>query len=78
MINRIGGNDEFCKTARKPYDLAVCVTLILYSNYVSGVNVDSDGNWKDIEWRGKPISADTEWLDAIKLADKLFNIKHKF
>lgn len=39
---------DFCKTARKPYDLLVCACLIAATDYL-GYDVSSDGrfkNWK--------------------------------
>ena len=41
--------DEFCKTARKPYDIAVVAILCLLHHY-GGTSVRSDGSpsdWKD-------------------------------
>ena len=67
FIKRKGGNNEFCKTARKPYDLIACVTLILYSNHVKGTEISSDGDLDDIEWQS-----------AVSLANDLFGLKPKF
>mgnify|MGYP003971381979 CR=1 FL=1 len=39
---------SFCKTARKPYDLAVCEVLIILS-CLCGFDVSSDGDFDD-EW----------------------------
>ena len=39
---------SFCKTARKPYDLAVCEVLIILS-CICGFDVSSDGDFDD-EW----------------------------
>lgn len=38
---------NFCKTARKPYDLMVTACLLLYSYYFRNVVVDSDGTEED-------------------------------
>ncbi len=41
---------EFCKTARKPYDLMVCACLLLYKFHFWYVKVSSDGDiddWKE-------------------------------
>lgn len=41
---------SFCKTARKPYDIAVCSALIIAVKRFSNVKVSSDGDindWKD-------------------------------
>jgi hypothetical protein len=36
---------DFCKTARKPYDVAVCITLICFKHYFGDVfEYHSDGN----------------------------------
>jgi hypothetical protein len=42
---------DFCKTARKPYDLMVCATLSLYWHFFKdeGVKIDSDGDKSDWE-----------------------------
>lgn len=50
----------FCKTARKPYDLAVQAALILYKYYFGDkVIIRSDGNAED-------------WESAFKLVDNVF------
>jgi len=43
------GNDsyEFCKTARKPYDLMVCVSLLRLKHHFPEANISSDGGAKD-------------------------------
>ncbi len=50
-IWREGGQDTFCKTAQKPYDLAVCVVLLnLVHELTTSVYVYSDGEapqWQD-------------------------------
>ena len=38
---------NFCKTARKPYDLFVCLCLITVANYIDDFEFSSDGNYKD-------------------------------
>lgn len=42
---------DFCKTAFKPYDLAVCVFLVIAKHYLDeNMSVESDGtreNWAD-------------------------------
>jgi hypothetical protein len=54
---RIKGNKEkyhfdFCKTARKPYDIMVCACLILYKHYFPNeVWISSDGNINEGEWK---------------------------
>jgi hypothetical protein len=56
----------FCKTARKPYDLAVQAALILYKRHFGeDVSVSSDGDSK-------------EWASAAKLVLDLFDYETKF
>lgn len=38
---------NFCKTARKPYDFAVCVALLAMANHIEGFEFSSDGDLKD-------------------------------
>jgi len=38
---------QFCKTARKPYDLMVQACLILYKHYFPYVSISSDGDMDD-------------------------------
>lgn len=45
---------DFCKTARKPYDLYVCATLIVLKYFTPGLDFSSDG-----------VVESGEWLDAI-------------
>lgn len=41
---------DFCKTARKPYDLPVCIVLLLLKFYLGkSIEVSSDGDFDD-EW----------------------------
>jgi hypothetical protein len=37
----------FCKTARKPYDMFVCLSLISLGNHLEGFNYSSDGELED-------------------------------
>lgn len=39
--------NEFCKTARKPYDFFVCVCLISLANHLPNFEFSSDGDWQD-------------------------------
>lgn len=38
---------DFCKTARKPYDMFVCLCLIALANNLSGFSFSSDGGQED-------------------------------
>lgn len=52
---------NFCKTARKPYDLAVCLVLLICNYHAPGVlEIGSDGDW------------DAEWLKAREVFQMLF------
>ncbi len=42
------GQREFCKTARKPYDIAVCMILLVLSHeYPENIKFGSDGLYMD-------------------------------
>lgn len=47
-IERGGGPDDFCKTARKPYDVVVTAVLAYLAAYY-GLEVSSDGDAPDWE-----------------------------
>lgn len=51
VIERVPSRPDFsfCKTARKPYDLLVCSTLLLYKHFWPEVQISSDGNFEDWE-----------------------------
>jgi len=54
LVERFSREFEFCKTNRKPYDLAVCSVLILVSLYAEGGEISSDGlgeTYTDSEWK---------------------------
>ena len=47
-LEKAGEGRQFCKTARKPYDLAVCSLLILANHYAPGVwKISTDGSRED-------------------------------
>lgn len=47
----VGENEwNFCKTARKPYDIAVCMILLSLKYHVRSTNVSSDGDGEQDEW----------------------------
>lgn len=52
-IGRCGQTFQFCKTGHLPYDLAVCLILLVASSAAPGaLEVGSDGDWE------------TDWADA--------------
>lgn len=60
MSISLGENDwTFCKTARKPYDLAVCLILISLKYHIRSTRVTSDG---------EPY----EWKQALDLWNEIF------
>lgn len=47
-----GDHFSFCKTARKPYDMAVCLVLLSMKRHSpDSIRIGSDGEWDD-EWKG--------------------------
>ena len=61
---------SFCKTARKPYDLAVCGVLMLASVHATSGEISSDGiNAAHGQW---PDNVDQEWKDAWKHFHSIF------
>lgn len=54
---------DFCKTSRKPYDLAVCLVLLSCVRHSpDSIRVTSDGDW------------DSEWLEARKVFNIIFGV----
>lgn len=44
--------NDFCKTARKPYDIVVCFTLLLFAEiFPEAFHFSSDGGMEDDEWQ---------------------------
>jgi hypothetical protein len=62
---RDGDCFNFCKTARKPYDLAVCLALLRMAAIVPGFSFDSDGS----------LSREPEWRKAKTAYAKIFGAK---
>jgi len=61
-IERERHNWNFCKTARKPYDLLVVACLIA-ANEILGYDVSSDGEWE--EWKaGIKLYMETIYSDG--------------
>lgn len=61
-------SSEFCKTARKPYDLMVCACLIIVKHYYPEINIRNGGDL-----------GDTEWQDAFKFVEQyLPGVQQKF
>lgn len=49
----LGDDFQFCKTARQPYDLAVCLVLLRTYALNKGrrFSFNSDGSWNDEAWK---------------------------
>lgn len=53
---------DFCKTARKPYDLAVGLVLLIAKNHArNSIKVSSDGDW------------DSDWAEIRDAYNKIFD-----
>ena len=61
---------DFCKTARKPYDIVVCCLLVILKYHLGNmIEFSSDGaDWTNDE--GVYYEIDGAWSDAIKLCAK--------
>ena len=51
---------DFCKTARKPYDIVVCAALIILKHHIPKFKVSSDGD-------------ESDWQPAIDLCRRTLN-----
>lgn len=60
LVIQLGGDGGFCKTARKPYDIVVCLMLISLKYHMKSSVIRSDG---------KP----NEWSQAFTLWGQIFN-----
>jgi hypothetical protein len=50
--NYHGKWNDFCKTARKPYDLIVCFSLLIFADtFPNAFEFSSDGGMEDDEWQ---------------------------
>lgn len=64
----------FCKTARKPYDVAVCLILMVIHKHAPDVlKISSDGSWNDPYDCGFNFTSQTNTIAGWVLARKLFN-----
>lgn len=72
VVNREDLNLQFCKTARRPYDLAVCLCLIvLKDNFGDSFDFHSDGYFMNHKKKnGEIIHAERNWAKARRLYNK--------
>jgi len=69
LLSMDNGHSDFCKTARMPYDVAVCIALLCFKHYFkSDFEFSSDGDIQDGEegWKqAKKITAEYFYYDNI-------------
>lgn len=53
----------FCKTARKPYDMAAMLCLLVMARHSDSIRLESDGDWS------------AEWAPARDMFKKLFEVE---
>ena len=73
MVNPLNKGGDFCKTARKPYDIAVCECLLVLKHYLADMDLGSDGFCSLLE---NP-ELDGSWGDAIENV-KEYGINYEF
>ena len=49
QFDKRGRAYAFCKTAQKPYDIAVCACLVIFQHWFTDIKVSSEGNISDWE-----------------------------
>jgi len=62
--------ESFCKTARKPYDLPVCITLLILKAYLPNFEINSDGFCGELTEQLQEVKFDGEWNRAIEYLKK--------
>jgi hypothetical protein len=62
------GRDDFCKTARKPYDLPVCECLLVLNEFIPSMVLKSDG------FGNSPEDIDDEWKLALQNVNKVYGL----
>jgi len=68
LFELTSGDFNFCKTARKPYDLPVCECLIVLAAHIPSVTISSDGF-------GRGNGYDGKWETAIRNVKELYGIE---
>jgi hypothetical protein len=67
---RDGKEFGFCKTARKPYDAAVCAALLILGRVNPEMGIGSDG-FTDRSVGPPRVDHGTNWLRAVQIAAKI-------
>ena len=66
FLFQVYGRREFCKTSRKPYDLAVCETLLALNAHLPSMTLHSDGFSYSLEEQKNGVRFDGSWNQAIE------------
>lgn len=66
---------DFCKTARKPYDLPVCECLLVLLACVLDFELSSDGFWVNADETNPPL--DGCWDEALDSVEERYGYKFK-
>jgi hypothetical protein len=56
----------FCKTARKPYDIAVCEVLLVLKAYCPHIEIGSDGFYGSLAEQTDGVTMDGTWDQAMQ------------
>jgi hypothetical protein len=59
------GGWEFCKTARKPYDMVVCMVLLVLKAYMPRLKLGSDGFCGSLADQSNGVVFDENWNKAM-------------
>jgi hypothetical protein len=76
LSDRAVSLSEFCKTARKPYDIAVCECLLVLNALIPSLEVHSDGFSGTLADQEENPHLDGCWDEAIENV-KQYGIKHR-
>jgi hypothetical protein len=68
-------SSAFCKTARKPYDIAVCEVLLVLKAFLPKFNLSSDGFSGHLAQQEQGVKFDGTWDQAIQNVENLYGIR---
>jgi len=74
FLFKIGEEFEFCKTARKPYDIAVCECLLVLKAHMPNLEIKSDGFSGYLNDQQNKVILDESWDEAIENVRELYGI----
>lgn len=72
----VGAGPAFCKTARKPYDLAVCEVLLALNAFMPEVSISSDGFSGYLAECEVEPKLDGAWMEAIANVREHYGIRY--